>query len=200
MKKIKELIKLFIFVTIFPFLFLFLFLFKMRIGYLSSDKIGDLTTISNNFYLDIKMNKFNKYRVIWFKNKVICNYFIYKNIKKYLIIINSFIIHFSYEFLKKNNLQNFIVDKNFINKNKIIQNFHLTNKFKSMISFKGFENELENIEKKFDIKNKKIITFSVRSNVYHINELDKTSDRNYSINTLSKTFFSLKKKNIIYLE
>ena len=95
MKKIKKLIKLFIFVIIFPFLFLFLFLFKLRIGYLSSDKIGDLTTISNSFYLDTKMNKFNKYRVIWFKNDFICNYFIYKNIEKYLIIINSFMIHFS---------------------------------------------------------------------------------------------------------
>jgi putative glycosyltransferase (TIGR04372 family) len=195
MKKIKKLIKLFIFVIIFPVLFLFLFLFKLRIGYLSSDKIGDLTTISNSFYLDTKMNKFNKYRVIWFKNDFICNYFIYKNIEKYLIIINSFMIHFSYEFLKKNNFKNLIVDKNFINSNKIVQNFHLTNKFKSMISFEGFENEIKNIEKKFDIKNKKIITFSVRSGNYHINEQGKTSDRNYSINTLSKTFFSLKKRD-----
>ena len=55
-----------------------------------------------------------------------------------------------------------------------------------MISFKGFEDETRNIDKKYQIANKKIITFSVRSNHYHSNEIGRTSDRNYSIESLKK--------------
>ena len=52
MNKIKNLIKYFIFIILVLPIIIFLYLFKLRIGFLGTDKIGDITTISNNFYLD----------------------------------------------------------------------------------------------------------------------------------------------------
>ena len=62
MKKIKKIAKNILFTFIFPFFFLFIFVFKIRIGYLPTDKIGDFSDVSNNFYLEIKENKINKFK------------------------------------------------------------------------------------------------------------------------------------------
>ena len=67
MNKIKNLIKYFIFIILVLPIIIFLYLFKLRIGFLGTDKIGDFTTISNNFYLDIKDKKISKYKIIWFR-------------------------------------------------------------------------------------------------------------------------------------
>ena len=195
MNKIKNLIKYFIFIILVLPIIIFLYLFKLRIGFLGTDKIGDFTTISNNFYLDIKDKKISKYNIIWFPASSICNIFLFKNVEKHFVIFNSFLLHYTFEFLKKRKMQNFIIDKAYVNKKKVIQNFHLTNKYKSMISFKGFEDETSNIDKKYQIANKKIITFSVRSNHYHSNEIGRTSDRNYSIESLKKSLKFLKDRN-----
>ena len=195
MKKIKNFIKYLTFIIILLPLLLLIYLFKIRIGFLGTDKIGDFTTISNSFYLEIKHKKINKYKIIWFPSHYICNIFLFKNVQKHFIIYNSFLLHYTYEFLRNRGLRKFIVDKSFVNEEKIIQNFHLTNKYKSLISFEGFEEEIKNIEEKYNITNKKVITFSVRSNYYHSNEIEKISDRNYSIESLKKSFKYLKDNN-----
>lgn len=193
MKKIKKIAKNILFTFIFPFFFLFIFVFKIRIGYLPTDKIGDFSDVSNNFYLEIKENKINKFKVLWFSNNSICNWFLYKTINRYSIILNSFILHYSYEFLRNNGFKKFIIDKKYTN-TKIPYHFHLTNKYKSLISFEGFEEEIKKIEEKYKISKNKIISFSVRTKQYHLNEMHKNSTRNYSIDKYLKVFKLLKEE------
>ncbi len=165
----------------------------MKIGYLATEKIGDFCDISNNFYLSIKEKKMNKFGVLWFSSQSVCNWFLYKTVNRYCVILNSFILHYSFEFLRNIGFNRFLIDKTYMN-SVIPKNFPLTNKYDSLISFNGVEKEIEKIEEKYQISQNKIISFSVRSNQYHLNEENKNSTRNYSIENYLNIFKFLNEK------
>ena len=44
--------------------------------------------------------------------------FLFKNVEKHFVIFNSFLLHYTFEFLKEER-QNFIIDKAYVNKKRL---------------------------------------------------------------------------------
>lgn len=203
-KSIKFLI---IILSIFPII-IFFTIFKIKIGYLRTNKIGDLSATINAFILKKKNKEISKYSVIWFCHRNISNKYLFKNIKNEILIINFFILEDCYRLFCKIRFLNFLVFKTNLpigyDKKKFIDgqrltNFNLYSNFPEIISIKKIK-EHTDVNKYFKNQDTSNISFSLRSSNYHKNEI-KNSIRNCSIENLRGTFefFSENKFNIFRL-
>ncbi len=136
----------------------------IRIGRFRSDKIGHLS-LEYEIYLAEK-KKIQKKKIIdfWFKDKIICNQYLFNIRKKQLNLIPSLIFKEVYFLFKIFNLNNFICDRKFTDSDL---NYKLD---KTPISFKLDTSIIQdNLKKLYQIglnKNKKIVLIHLRDSAY----------------------------------
>ena len=88
---------------------------KIRLGRIRTDKIGAFSVLSELYLSDSKnlKNTFNKEIVVFFREKNICNKYLFKLIKKKIIIFPNIIFSQLYQLLILFNLKQFIYERKY---------------------------------------------------------------------------------------
>ena len=158
----------FSYVLFFPlsfFFFILSFIIKIRFGSIRSQRIGHFI-INTEFYLIEKKRDKIKYLDILYTDKIICNFHIYKMIKRKIYLFPSFFLHV-HKFFKLFSNKNFEI--NILNYGARDTNNFLR-KYKQQIDFS--EEECSNAKKifienfGFDPDEKKIVYLTVRDSEY----------------------------------
>ncbi len=159
---------LFIMITLYPFI-------KIRINELETRSIGHFSVPVEIFINELILNIHKEKRTIhlWFTNKKISNYFLFKKWKEHLFILPRFFLKPIFRIIMKFEFLSFLKSPyrhwQDIEKNKnwqVVDKYKVLKKTKPVISFTNIEKKkLNNYLSKYNIKNK-YICFMSRSERY----------------------------------
>ena len=171
---------------------------KIRLGRIRTDKIGSFSVLSELYLSDSKnlKNTFNKEIVVFFREKNICNKYLFKLIKKKIIIFPNIIFSQLYQLLILFNLKQFIYERKY---GDIDHNYSLSRTGNQIRIPQEDYKDLKSLFKILGIKKKdKIICLTVRDNAFH-GKSELTEYRNVKINNYKSSIMYLIKKGYFVL-